>query len=256
MAVSVAQWNVREGLAIPRQMPRIIEGVKRLDSDIVVLSDAFSLNNRLHGAQEATLGKANSDFMDLGYTGQDAEYDDSVQWHHDRNIVMLSRVAVSSAGEVRLGTRSALELKTAKGIHIVGAHFDDRDEETRVTQALAYVDHVQFEEAPVLIGDLNSTRALRIGSLLQRPIAEALFSRLPERVRRTADMTQGRAMTLLKASGFRDADKRHRPTVPSMVPILQLDHCMVGRNVEVRSFDVAPRLLGSDHRAIQVSLSI
>ncbi len=257
MFTSVAAWNAKESLALPQHSSQAIEFMKQLNADFVVLSDAYSLDNHLHGATPQALREAYSAFTLEGYSCTETEYEDEEKWRHDRNIILLSRVAIRhAAGTARLDTRSAVCAFT-EGISFVGAHFDDRSEQARVRQAEAFV----ATGAEMLIGDLNSIHrrsrsAKMLGNIAARKAARLVpQQRARSLATRMTETATGKALRVLQEAGYRDADQpAYRPTFPAKRPRLQLDHAMVSQNVNVASFEVLNPGEVSDHCAIRLQL--
>lgn len=283
MSVEVAAWNLREGLADADRAQRLAEAICGLDKDVVVLSDAYWLGNPLHDARSEAAQTALERFRTAGYEIAEAEYGDHRLWpgHY---MTVLSRLAINRVSTVRLGVRNAVDLKlkdpdTNVDLRIVGAHFSDYSEQRRLVQVEDLLSLVDLEEPTVLAGDLNampgnSRRAKLLRSKLLRAAApwvpgrppraedEPLFESLKTAVRLT-DMASGTTLEELDRAGLHDTgsndtSSRHRSTMPSWLPFLQLDHILASSHLEPSGFRVhntfsLPRQL-SDHRPVSVKL--
>jgi len=267
MAVKIAAWNVREGLAQPNEMPEAVEHIKQLDADVVVLSDAFSLRNTLHGSQTETLHEATGELINEGYSFRAIEYKDTEPFRHDRHLAVLSRLQARSSA-IRLATRNTLELKVKdpashEEIHVIGAHFDDRCESTREQHVRALIEHLEGAgDFVALAGDLNAMhasdkRARFVRSRPVRLIAQHLSSDYRRGgADRLIGMAQGDSLDLLKQHGLEDADWRHKPTWSAGLPLLQwqLDRIMLSDRLKLERFERAEPTQVSDHRAITATV--
>jgi hypothetical protein len=63
---------------------------------VIVLPDAYSLQNDLHDSHEEHLYAAQEALNAAGYHWFEAEYNDAEPWHHDWHIVMLSRLILTT----------------------------------------------------------------------------------------------------------------------------------------------------------------
>jgi endonuclease/exonuclease/phosphatase family metal-dependent hydrolase len=273
MSIKVATWNVQEKLAL-KESPEIVEATKSFDADVVVLTDAYWLGNPLHGAAEERAEEAKEKFAEAGYQNHAVDYGDLPGHWPGRYILALSRLDASFE-EVGLGIYNGVETfvkhPDAGGISIIGAHFDDTHEETRVMQAEALVGSVNPAEPSVLAGDFNAfsgysrcarrlrSRVVRLGSLAlpdkkPRNDYEEQHGR-PNRLKRLSGMAEGSTMKVLERAGFRDADSQHQPTMPSKRPLFQLDHVMANGHLAVTDFEIHDIRL-SDHRPISAVLAL
>jgi endonuclease/exonuclease/phosphatase family metal-dependent hydrolase len=273
MAFKVMAWNLREGLAAPDRSPVLVEAIKQHDADVAVLSDAYWLENPGHGTipevAAETAQQAQIAFEQAGYDSLAVEYNDGHPWQ-SRMILMLSRLAVSDVSWVKLSHRSGtqatiLDPETNQEVYVVGAHFDDRDDQLRLKQADAAIDHlIRFADGKprALIGDLNSLHpgewtSRLVGNRLARTAARHLL--LDEKRRydaaRLSGMATSKVLERLEEYGLRDADRLRRPTFPSRQPLFQLDHCLVS-DIFVPHFEVAAHNPASDHRAIIATLEV
>lgn len=263
MTLEIAAWNIKEGLAQAHEAPEIIERIMRMGAEIVVLSDAFSLENDLHGSSAEVLSSSVDALAAEGYTYHGAEYADG--WHHDRNIVVLSRLALSSVYPVFLYPRNTLQLtlhdqESELDWNITAAHFHDRGELLREITADHYIRNLDLSRPTVLAGDLNtmdpsSVTARVLRSPLTQMAAKMLRGRQRYNAERFIDMAKGDSYGLLELF-LQDADPSHQPTFPARQPVAQLDHIMVSDLIEVENYSVGVRSRASDHLPVCAKLAI
>ncbi len=266
MAIDAVGWNLQESLAIRERAPALVEAIKQYDADVIVLSDAFRVENSLDGARAQEVAGAYDAFHQAGYTIREAAYDDD-HAVHGRYLTVLSRLAIHATQVVRLGNRNGLSLRvtdreTNAPLHIMGLHFDDRCEAARIKQAHAAMEHVKADEPSVLLGDFN---ALHQGDRQYAPFRHKLVHRAIQRtpnawVRmvggKVAEMASGTTMQLFEQAGLRDVDILHQPTMPARFPMLDLDHGLVSEQVHSRGFEVGGYHRESDHRGIAFTVEV
>lgn len=268
MAFSVAAWNVKEGLAQPNYAS-VVERIKQLDSDVVVLPDAYSLEQDAHGSDDVYLGEAGSRLEEAGYSWFQTEYGEDDGWHHDRHVVMLTRLPFVAYTPMQLAHRNAYHLgvRTDGGdVTVLGVHGDDRTELARVAQARRLIQLYSAtdpDEPVVVAGDFNSAHAADRWPRAYRSLpAKALARLVPDAERRSrairATRMNGRSLALLTAHGFEDADWKHRPTFTSFgdTQHLQLDHILYSRAVGRMAFELGAASRDSDHLPIKAQLRV
>jgi endonuclease/exonuclease/phosphatase family metal-dependent hydrolase len=277
MAITVAAWNLKEGLALPGQAPSLIEGIKCLDADVVALSDAYWLDNPLHGADADIFQESLSQLKSEGYSAQAVEYGNYEMWPR-RYMLALGRLSTQTVGQIGLGTRNALDIRVGRAgssaeMRIISPHLDDRQENNRNSQAQALISQLSPGEANVVIGDFNSLyrgdlwpTIVRhtIGKIIdhERPVTvteyidQGKLARANSLARRLAEIADGgNALEVFARVGLSDADPMHRPSFPARLPLLHLDRCFLSSEVRLDEFSVMPFMRGSDHRAIKARLS-
>lgn len=273
MSVRLAEHNISEQLALDGRAVRVAEAVKRLDADVVILPDAYWLDNPLHGATAKAVRESLGMLGVAGYGYEAVDYGTPKGQWPGRYLVALSRLPAHYS-IVEAGSRQAAKLRvtdpdTNTALVVFGVHLSDISEEERTEQALRLREH--FSDVPIAVaGDLNSMPA---GSWTARVLRSRPVRQLAERVRdpaprnyyerstgranklkRLAAMAEGRALAALVEAGLRDADPRCRPTIVARgLGLAQLDHIMVSQDVRVKDFRLHPRA-GSDHRAISAEL--
>lgn len=280
MAIEVAAWNLHEGLAIAKnhRAPDLVEQILGLNKDIIVLSDAYWLDNPLHEASLNVAESAMNILEDEGYETTEVAYDDNWMWPN-RYQVMLSRVAIRYAKRVRLGGRNAIEIAvkdpdTDIEVSVTGAHFYDRSEELRLAQVDDLLEKCDLTKPMALAGDLNAMprrnwRAWILRSRLAREAAarqphqpprhpdEDKHGR-PNQAERLTRMAAGTVLDRLKQGGLLPTEPKHRPTMPVERPIVQLDHILATKHFEATNFQVhelsSEHYHLSDHRPVSVKL--
>jgi endonuclease/exonuclease/phosphatase (EEP) superfamily protein YafD len=138
----------------------------------------------------------------------------------------------------------------------------------QVDDAVAYIQKADMPT--IMAGDFNAMwhkkRAKLFGSRFMRFIAGHIpHERIRNKAMQFTDMASGRALARLALdAGLRDADEKLRPTVtPKMraapylpsIPFGQIDHILVSGTIESGNVAVS-RDMGSDHRAVTVTISI
>lgn len=272
---TVATWNVAEGLGHTDRSPEIVEAAKRFDADVMAFPDAYWLDNPLHTTNDPEQVEiAKESFAQEGYEAHAVQYDRPGHFP-GRHLLLLSRVegefdVVDAAG---LATaRLTIPAEDGASLQIVGVHFDDQSEDTRVQQAeeLAVNLSTSSRMDTVVIGDFNAMNGLSRRARLLRSFVGRSAARLssdlkprnafeeqngrPSKMKRLVDMADGRTMQALFDSSLRDADKEGRATVPDKLPLFSLDHIMVSQIVHVDDYQVHPATGLSDHRAVSAKL--
>jgi endonuclease/exonuclease/phosphatase family metal-dependent hydrolase len=278
MSFTVASWNVAEGLAKvddPQRPVDLVETIRSLDKDIVVLSDAYWLQNPLHPVMPEVAQAAVRRFKDDGYHVSQVEYDDNYLWP-ERYMTVLSRLAVTEDEAVKLGGRNGVKLTVQDpdaevNVRLVGAHFYDREEAWRLTQTRDMLAQFDLSEPTILAGDLNAMHGKGRARWLRSGPMRALAGRLPHpeprhkmeaelgrlnEAERLADMASGLTLRWLGRAGLHEVDRRRRSTIfKGSFPVAQLDHILATDHFTASNFqvhDTAPKL--SDHRPISATL--
>ncbi len=265
---NVLAWNVQERVGRSEYRSAVFDTLrKRMKDEIgaVVLTDVFreipepidEVRNRLQYFADSE-----------GYKLTIAEYED--EKHREGNPIslrqhdaVLSRMN-SVATITRLATRNAIHLQIdyqGEDISLVGAHFDDRTEQTRIRQALAYTEQ-ETSSLRILAGDLNSMHQddSRARSL-RSPLATLAFKRLPGRYKsfgdRLQEMARGDSMQIIEDGGLIDSDPSYAPTirVANRFGVAQLDHILHSSGIRVNSFEVGESR-PSDHNLVIANLSL
>lgn len=254
MATRIAAWNVAKNLGDEKRASRIEEGIKRLDADVVVLSEALAAERGVTPKIDVSFARS------LGYEAIFMTvYADDEPREEDLNLELYLMVMARAGVELemaRLATRNAISIHINDehdgNLHGVGAHFDDRLEPTRQAMAQAFL----AENPDFLIGDLSAMHQQSCSARLMRSgIARAAAHHAPvARVQslgtRLHGMADGGTMRLLTDAGYVDADPRKRPTFTHTgIRFGQLDHLLYSPHVDVQDFD-RHAFSGSDHLAI------
>lgn len=182
MSIKVAAWNVAKGLGNGNEA-RIYEGIKQLDAEIVVLSEAYATD--ASNPNEHVIDKISDFAMDNGYefvveTGYNDEGSVNEELQREQYLVVLGRHALKGAGLIRLDNRSAIGLtlldnQTDVEIQAVAAHFRDENEQLRQDMAQSLTALVDTTKPTLLIGDLNAMhRNSNHARLVRSPIIRGL----------------------------------------------------------------------------------
>ncbi len=254
MAITVGAINACRGFSDPARAPKIMEGIRRMDADVVAVPEMFNAAGDVF----------DPDFVHrLGYHQLHAiQYEDATPHPSvEQHIGLLSRIPVKVSA-ARLATRNCLyaEIEDPEGGSIFGLaeHSDDRSEDYRVAMVDSFGDqiaHGPLDQVDFDFGDLNSThggdmwsRILTSGFVRAR--ARSINNpRVYSLATRLIAMNEGRALESRKRLGFHDADARHRGTKG----IFQLDHILVRGGVIATDFK-RHKVKGTDHRGITARL--
>lgn len=252
--VACGAWNIKGGFGDEAHTLVLMEQLKQLDVDVWVLSEAFDATGEFVAADE---------IVAQGYEPKVIVDRDETDPRSNRMLVMLSRIACTGS-KVRLGERNAASLHFSEiGLHVIGAHFDDRSELARLSSSHALANQIDLDNPFILAGDLNAMHGQdRIARLLRQRASQAITEHLPHTrlqniATRLVGMADGRTMQYLADSGLADADPKHQATLtPYGLPVAQLDHIMYTSNsAQVRQFGLGERAT-SDHRPIVATIEI
>jgi endonuclease/exonuclease/phosphatase family metal-dependent hydrolase len=277
MSLKIASWNVEGRLSAENGSPRrgaaqIVESIRALDADVLVLLEAYS-EVSLEALPAAT------ELADMGYQLRSVPYGEDFTERLDAyaprlSLLLLSRLAIRECEAIPLGTDrtgivATVEYAPDQVLRIIGVHLDDREEATRVVQVQDLVKTVCRSPLPtVVMGDFNAMHGDDVwpSKFLQTRVVRALAHIvLPQISRRAVEMARGDTLHLLEsATDLADADGRHQPTTtPKMrgrewmpsIRLMQIDHIFKTSNVTVEEFAVASDG-GADHRAISAYVSL
>ncbi len=253
MSVKIGAWNVSGALGKPEMAPVVLEMMQRIGADVWVLSEALDINEDL---------LVREDFERDGFEVQivDREITDT---RGDKMLVVLNRLgpkATKLALAHRQGASADISLASdGKAIRVVGAHFDDRREQSRLDMAQAFIDYKNANPnvPTILAGDINAMHGDDdIAKLLQsrRVRLAAFLIPMPRNLDgRLVAMADGRTMALLEQADMQDADSLHQPTMHyPIIPGVQLDHIM--HPSEVRATNFEAHATYTNHRAITATI--
>jgi len=275
--IQVASWNI-EGRLSPvngtdRRGPlRIIESIRKLDADVLILPEAHSEVSLETLPCRDELAAMGYELHSIPYGEEFAERPGA--YAPRLSLLLLSRLAIHGLETAPLGDGRTAVIATVESVpgqllRIIGVHLDDRSEETRVAQVRALALVVCRSPLPtVVMGDFNAMHGEDIWpskflrTQLVRTLAHVV---MPDISLRAVNMARGEALSLLEsATDLVDADPRHQPTTtPKMrgrewmpsIRLMQIDHIFTSSNLTVEDFSIAPDN-GADHRAISARLSL
>jgi endonuclease/exonuclease/phosphatase family metal-dependent hydrolase len=276
MAIKVVAWNVEgrlsgEVLSGRGSADHILEGIKELDADVLVLLEAYT----------STLANGVYDKLrELGYEILNTAYEDVGRrknnfFRGEMYMCILSRLQIIKVDHIRPGDiRNLLVCEvtdpaSGKPVRIIATHLDDRSEQQRVLQVEELSDYISASDLPtIMLGDFNAMwhkgRALLIDSLVMRLIARCIPHKdLQGVLQRAIDMASGTSLSILSTkTRLREVDLRHRPTatpkrygalwMPS-VRLIQIDHMLVSPEITTENFSISADG-GSDHRSISANI--
>lgn len=279
MSIKLACWNIEGRLARydgghGRGTPELIlEYIRRLDADVLVLPEAY-LNAPAPGVNQALTA--------MGYQWYDTKYNDTL---HDEDVAkwgypfmrVLYRIPVTHIETKRWGDIRNLPLivtkdpATNRQVHIIATHLDDITEDRRLKQVRDVVDYIKdCKDSVVMVGDFNAMWHEGWRRSLSTSFARWCIRLVPSKelrdvLTRLSRMAEGKVMQLLKAEGgLMDADPKHRPTTtPKMrgmpwmpsIRLMQIDHVLASKGVDA-TIPVIGKDGGSDHRSLTVIVTI
>lgn len=289
MAIDVLSANVLDGFSNGETAWHLTRQVAALKPDAAVFLEAYA------EGREDYLSFAQDEFNLMGYDVVTAPYDDADGRADKHGIMAIARTEVIRPLEIkviRFAGRAGVGMtvfdeSSQEEIDVYGLHMDDRSEGGRLEQAYELITFADPGRRSALVGDLNAMHGSAASARLLRlagPIAKLLpvsdpgesnkglhgetlpkvskLARIGSLATRLTAMADGATLAMLEQVGFRDADGERRPTMPDhwlLPPVVQLDHVMVSRNVDVLGHqtvalrDEAGKRL-TDHLAVRAQL--
>lgn len=263
MQVTVGAWNVDKNLGNPEHINEVVAGINHLNTNITFIGEAFGKDHEHTPEVHQKLA------WKLGRTVVCAAYEDKDQ-HPMGEQYMLALIgnmpayaANVTVDPIRLKTRNALEVKVRTSnnrlLRLFGVHFDDRNEDTRITMGDELLRQAHPTYLPsVAVGKFNAMPRETFASRFLGGIPVGLAARLAPHPRlrslggRLHDMADGTTVDRLREGGFRLAD----PYLRATKGIAPLDHMFLpqqGVELEEESYEVLD-LRGSLTRAIKATL--
>lgn len=252
----------------------IVEAIKRLNSDIVFLPEAFDGSKKVESDILYRLEELNYSFVAVPYNEHS---DRQFQAVVDPHMLFLSKLEVVRHQECRPGdirnmiVADVIDPASHQVVRFFGVHLDDRNEENRLCQLDDLVPLITASEFPaVVMGDFNAMySSSMIARFLRNQLTRNVLDLLPHHqikdvLRRLSQMAIGD--TLQKLEGMTDlvgADAEKRPTTtPKMrglewmpsIRLAQIDHIFVSPDIKVGNLSIA-KDGGSDHRAISAVIT-
>lgn len=283
MSINLAAWNVEGRLSRGEVYRRgtvdhIMDGIEKLNADVVVLPEAFDVGLGLDP-------RAKSRMLELGYRHTaETEYVDRGERPPGAvasplAMIIASRIALVETEVIRLANlRNMLRVQvkdraTNTPVNIYGVHFDDRSKQFRMRQIEDLAEIMKRHSEPsAVIGDYNSmTGEGIVAKTLRSKIASIATSVLPGEVgyvaQRALDMASGDELRrMYELTNFRNVDPSGAPTttpklkqMPAVTPsirMLDIDHLLVSPEIDFTDFAIMKKDGGSDHRAISATISV
>lgn len=270
--MKIASWNVENRLTARAHSSRgtplhILEEIKKLDADILVLPEAYS--------KKPEVGV--DDYLrELGYVWHDARYDERTRPGesidtNDLYLRVLSRFPFIETKPLRWNNeRNTVSVtiqdpETKLPIRVIAVHLDDRTEKSRLCQIDEAITYVNSSDLPtVMLGDFNAMHTSLGAKILSSRIVRVMAAFIPHfqfriMATRLSEMALGATLLRLEnETSLREVDVKHRPTAtPKMhavewmpsICLAQIDHIFVTPNIEASNFHIS-KDGGSDHRAI------
>jgi endonuclease/exonuclease/phosphatase family metal-dependent hydrolase len=257
MAIKGASWNVARRLSNPNSAKKILDGIDRMDADLLVLSEAQDKYGEFADRVFERL-------RGMGYVTYTAEYADVIPHPSERQyITALSRLPGTRFITAQFAGRNAIitqvtDPETKAPLKGVFKHDDDRNEAARIKSAHAILD----ENPDFAMGDFNTApgftpqgwalsqmRHVPNIPIWKLPRLHSLGSRLHE-------MQFGDAYNTYIEGGLVDAGENEPTmTVAGRIGVAALDHILYQPStVSADTFQRHTEIAGSDHFAISALL--
>lgn len=278
MSFRVGVWNARDSLGNPELSGAALEQIKKIDSDVIVLPEAYAEEAKNSDDLKASVEALGAQ----GYHCKTVLYADKDGRADRHGLLVASRLGLFMKQVVDMKPRKSVRLlvddsELGDPIMVYGVHFDDRQHTTRANQARRIIEtQKRFvedynrepnESAYIVAGDFNDmprdglrATALRASYLITKhlpsvePRHEAKhfhqvkhFSSLAQRL---GQMANGNVLQLFEEAGLTDADPTSQPTKGPV----QLDHIMYSTGLVASDFKLHDKY-PSDHHAISVTIN-
>ena len=274
--IIISSWNVEGHLSDLARKGRggtkqIVDEIKNIRADIFVLLEA-------HSNKSIKKLPSYREFLNMGYSVYDVEYDDDLDsrtdtYAHRLSMLFLckypiSKIEIHKLGKLRNCFVAIVNVGSNKQLRVIGIHLDDRSEETRLEQAYDLTGIINSSSIPtVLLGDFNAMHgedfwpSKLMQTKLSKTASNFIFPKLSKRV---IEMAEGKTLKFIESNtDLTEADASHQATItpknrnykflPS-VPLIQIDHIFVSKGVKINKYLVT-KDSGSDHRAIVADLT-
>lgn len=251
--LQLSSWNIKRAFCEPSRAEAVAEAILNVDSDITFLPDAYQLDSGRSSSHDRQYLLPDNYFEDNGYDVVDMRFDeeriddDYAEYH---TMALAKKSLHKHVKVVSLGSRKAVVYET-NGIRVAGLYLSDQSAFLRGEQIDSLCTNMPLEGSAAVIGDFNELHGdSLVARTLRSPLTRFVLGRIGfshNVIPRAIGMADGRALKTLEKRGFRDADSAHRPTMPSKLPVLQLDHHMVSADLDVTSFTTSYLPACSDH---------
>lgn len=268
----LATWNIHGALSDPDRVEAVLEELSRENADIITLPDAWHEDSDLSEPTERKLLLTAGDFRRRGFTALKATFREN---RPDDNfarygfMTLINNTVSPTYETIQLGTRPAHHLRLDLGssaISIVSLYLNDQTEMNRMVQTQELLTHLSTYEsdAVALVGDFNAMHSSApIARLLGVRPTRGILQKLPlmnGALPRLTQMADGIVMRTLEANRFIDADPTQHPTMPSRMPLFQLDHIMYRESEDIAVSATLPTHDGSpdlsDHLRLTSTLTL
>jgi len=272
-SITVSTWNLQGALSNPEHTDYVANAIKNQGGSILTLPDAWRVDSEKSERTGRSPQLKDTDFKALGYTYYGTTFpddrpDDNYAHYGFASLVHES-LPVIDFNEIKLGERRAHHLRVdlaGIALNVISLYLDDRGEDIRMRQLddLSPVLSNHHNEPIVLMGDFNAMhRSSLAARLLRSPGVNKVAQRIPFKngaASNLVGMGKGDTMARLAGNGFHDADPEHQATMPSSLPLFQLDHIMFRHGLNKRlSVEKPVRTLHagiSDHVQLSTTVAI
>ncbi|MFZ1250766.1 MAG: endonuclease/exonuclease/phosphatase family protein [Candidatus Microsaccharimonas sp.] len=239
-SIVLSGWNLKAAFSDPKRVKAALDTVLITSPDVIVFPDAWHEDSERSIPTTRHLLLSDADFQQRGYTPlktylRDDRPDDNYARYGFLTLYKTDTTPLSAV-EVYLGFRSAHHLRYAFGdttLNVITLYLNDQSEENRLVQVQDLLNYlVPYQNEPtVILGDFNAMhKKSAIGWVLQNKLFRASLGKLSianNTFPRLVEMASGTTLQTLEANGFYDAEPENIATMPSQLPVFQLDRCMV-----------------------------
>lgn len=265
--IKLASWNIHGALSDPDRALRVAENIIDTNGQVVSLQDAYQLDSVESKPSGRQLEVPLDIFRDAGYEVVDTKYWE-VRRYGDDNFADYGFVTLIKRGYLRreilkTGTRKTVTVDIPMQntvVRVASVYLNDQNRQIRMAQAEAVASGLRSDMPTALIGDLNEMHGeQRRARLLGSWMARAAFAHIHwqnDTLPRLNDMASGEVLAMFKSLGLEDVDSDKRPTMPSKLPLFQLDHLLINRGLVATDFNVDFRPDLSDHAMISSTITL
>lgn len=269
--ITVGSWNALNAFGdevlSEARMHAAFEIVKRLDVDVLAVQETSVHGLQGQSIEQARLEEVTEYMRDEGYVGHYTQYTPFATERNAHNLSLWTRLDTAMNQEVRTyGRRHALYMAFPElGVNIHALHLHDKDIWQRTVAARDLIrSESRSDHEAIVLADSNEMYRRDPKGRLPRLVGKVVsgfevndyydprkpFQRLAGKVIRTCRMAEGRALEMLEAAGYHDADPAMQPTIGGRALAFQLDHILGTSGVVLSDFEVGSRSVHPDGEPI------
>jgi endonuclease/exonuclease/phosphatase family metal-dependent hydrolase len=247
----------------PERLPKIKLAIEHVNPDFCTLIDSYAWD-KIYNANDL------KSMFHYPFAHSINLEDSRHQLLDSTGITVLTRLPVIQSKVIRIFSRNAIITTVKIGnqdVDVISVYLDFDDENIRLKQMKAIIDYIHLGTPTIITGDLNSIENYDhininfylVKFVLTHPLfALELFSRY-------IDMAKNKVIPYIKQNGFKDADLKHIPTVPTKLlelpfpkPLLHVDYAFSRGNINLSDFQVPNEQIfdeASDHYPISFKVN-